>query len=411
MGEPAPAQAVSVPSKEKAMRKMNANERLLFEDIERTQVMPSLVASSSEREADDEVSGNPAKRQKATGVVLASARGPPSKRRRKSVLDEEVYLEEMGRIIARDYFPLVSSSKSDDALAMSLDEFGARYTSEDNASFEKLLDKSHQEHVRRYWWSYDGDSLTAAGVASPDPSAPGLYVLPDGSRITAERRQFADGISSGPLEDRRASLEYASHEPRSALFFAPQTRSGDDDALVIRSANPRCRPKPARRALVQSANTRFLEPLPEDEELDAASLGAPSSAELVTKFSGDNPELARLVPMTPEPDPHAHSPLVTWGSLAAPPRTISEARDELARALDAKAKRRRPTPSPLRAVLDAAKRRERRQQSDRTRYRDRSLTPRPSPRTTTPLSSRRSASTVCRPADTTPLPSPLVRPS
>lgn len=393
------------------MREMNANERLLFEDIERTQVMPSLVASSSEREADEGGNGNPAKRGGATGVVLSSARGPPGKRRKKSVLDEEVYLEEMGRIIARDYFPLVSSSQSEEALAMSLDEFGARYTSEDNASFEKLLDKSHQEHVRRYWWSYDGDSLAAAGVASPDPSAPGLYVLPDGSRITAERRRLPNRIASSRPDDRRTSLEYASHEPRTALFFTPQARPGDDDVLVVRSANPRCRPKPARRALVQSANTRFLEPLPEDEELDAASLGAPSSSELVTKFSGENSELARLVPMTPEPDPLTHSPLVTWGSLAAPPRTISEARDELARALDAKAKRRRPTPSPLRAVLDAAKRRERRHQSDRSRSRDRSLTPQPSPRTTTSLSSRRSASTMCRPADTTPLPSPLVHPS
>ena len=61
--------------------------------------------------------------------------------------------------------------------------------------------------------------------------------------------------------------------------------------------------------------------------------------------------------MTPRIMPGGdQSPLMTWGAVAATPRILErdDRRQELGRALDARAKRRRtapPAPSPLRAAL------------------------------------------------------------
>lgn len=280
----------------------------------------------------------------ATGVGLMLPPAPrPPKRLKKTVLEEDEYLEQLGRIITRDYYPDVSRGTS---LSMGLDEFASRYTSEDNASFEALAEKESREHARRYWWSYGADC--PAGIAAPDPSAPGLYVLRDGSRLSAERRRLADAAAdAGRTDDHAAGLDFATFEPRTALFFPPKAvDSGEQPAP---SANPRCRPTRSR-ASVACANTRFGH---EDDDDDRSSSSSFSEVVSPSRNFASN-SLDTLVPMTPTHEPA--SPLVTWGTLAAPPRTIAECRDQIARNLDAKAKLRRPTPSPLRVALDRRRR-------------------------------------------------------
>ena len=73
-------------------------------------------------------------------------RPPPQK---KIVLEEEEYVDELRRIIQRDYFPDGASRDDVAALDMSLDAFAAKHTSEDNASFEEALERARNAHVRK----------------------------------------------------------------------------------------------------------------------------------------------------------------------------------------------------------------------------------------------------------------------
>ena len=290
----------------------------------------------------------------------------PPARRQRVVLEEEEYLGEMRSIIERDYFPEVARRRGDEALPMSLGQFSATYTSEDNDSFEKQLAKDHRDHVRKYWWSYDRESLLEAGIDLPDASRPGLYVLSDGTRLSAKRRRIADEAAEAdePHDARPANLAFSKHVVRAGGFFFPPTaparemkRENND-----KSKNPLCAQNSAHLTImpsIEKANTRFEQNDQEDDDpivsfggggggatnyfknrLRSASSGFPVLSEVSSEKTDDD-----FVPMTPtvEPggrgDPGGKSPLVTWGVLAAPPQIIE--REELARALDAKAKRRK----------------------------------------------------------------------
>lgn len=241
------------------------------------------------------------------------------KRRKKTVLEEEEYLNEMGRIISRDFFPLL---ENEEALPLSLDKFAANYTSEDNESFDVLAKEASDDHVRSHWWAYGAKRLADAGVEQP-----------------------------------RLGQHEPNHQPRSTLFFSPQppavqeaSKDGNDR---ICAQNPRCRRRRTTEAAVASHNTRFRgskEGSDDEEDDDLSSIPSLQSS----LFHRTRNETAKCVQMTPDPNPR--SPLVTWGTLAAPPRTLSETREQIARSLDAEAKRRKrvPTPSPLRQALDAS---------------------------------------------------------
>ena len=187
----------------------------------------------------------------------------------------------------------------------------------------------------------------AAGIDVADTSSLNTHLLSDGTRISDERRLQADAAAADePMasDASRRLLDFAPHEPRNGLLFPP----------AYEAVNA----KPVVKA-IQRANTRFKEE-PRARANTTGSYPDLSSVSSETTSPGDE----GLVPMTPRIMPGAgdESPLMTWGAVAATPRRILERddrRQELGRALDARAKRRRtapPAPSPLRAALDARKR-------------------------------------------------------
>lgn len=60
----------------------------------------------------------------------------------------------------------------------------ATHTSEDNASFSVLQEKSVEEHRQRYHWAFDVD-------ARGDPK---LHLLSDGTWISKAQRQIVDQV-------------------------------------------------------------------------------------------------------------------------------------------------------------------------------------------------------------------------
>ena len=329
--------------------------------VEAAHIAPSTLATKPK----------PPQPQKARGATGCLVMAPPPPRpppQKKIVLEEEEYVDELRRIIQRDYFPDGASRDDVAALDMSLDAFAAKHTSEDNASFEEALERARNAHVRKYWWCYDAERLKAAGIEVPDTSSLGTHLLSDGTRISEERRLKADAAASDKPMASDASqrlLDFAPHEPCNALLFPPAYEGAPS--------------KPVVKA-IQRANTRFKEE-PRARAGTAGSYPDLSSVSSETTSAADE----GLVPMTPRILPGGdESPLMTWGAVAATPRLLErdDRRQELGRALDARAKRRRtapPAPSPIRAALDARRASQRRPSSSRP-SRSSARTPGRSPR-------------------------------
>ncbi|KAG5517942.1 hypothetical protein PMAC_000397 [Pneumocystis sp. 'macacae'] len=120
-------------------------------------------------------------------------RPPPT---RPAVLDEDAYQQALSDIIKRDFFPdLLDMEAADPALSphtlspdtahvtrnLSLDQFLAKYTSEDNASFADLLARHNQRLRDAYRWAWDGNKIRSARAllapphADPRPSGPDAW--------------------------------------------------------------------------------------------------------------------------------------------------------------------------------------------------------------------------------------------
>lgn len=275
---------------------------------------------------------------------------PPPKRikRPKQVLDEDTYIESLSKIIARDFFPgllesetqqeyldaldsrdlswissagrrlqqvmtpgrrraahdtpsfqprgqtprsfvgdtpvstvsVVEESKDVDT-SLSLGAFQAKYTSEDNESFYKLLDKQNQKKAQKYSWLWRGNKL---------PSKRELKQKEVEAKLSQTRSLIDDGFKKDRLaivdRDHRPAAPVAwKHVPNNNLMFAPE---GIDDTLesVAQRAQAESRAEPKK---IMYENTRMPDPnIVRDQPVPSSpSLSAVRDAIAGTRRPGD----------------------------------------------------------------------------------------------------------------------------
>ncbi|RLN89231.1 hypothetical protein BBJ28_00002610 [Nothophytophthora sp. Chile5] len=181
----------------------------------------------------------------------------------KVVLEEEEYVEALGEIIERDFFPDLPSLKRQTAVLsswdqpspareptanranalvrnrtrseddeksavesegvqnMTLSRFVATHTSEDNEAFNELQEKAIEDHQRRYHWAFDDNS------GKGDPK---LHLLTDGTWISKQQRHLADEACApkGPKDDRPSAPETWKFRARNPLLFPPDLATTRD---------------------------------------------------------------------------------------------------------------------------------------------------------------------------------------
>lgn len=252
---------------------------------------------------------------------------PPAKRikRPKKVLDEETYTDALSHIIARDFFPGLLESETQqeylDALEskdgawianagrrlqqvmtpgrrrgrvptatptpsgggqtpttgflgdtpvsavsastvaeekitvdtnVNLGAFQAKYTSEDNESFYKLLDKQNQKRAEKYAWLWRGNKL---------PSKQQLKQKEVEDRIRQTRGLADDGYEDKRLairdkDDRPAAPDHWKSRPDNQLMFAPE---GVDGLLETPAQRAQAESRAAPKTIVYE-NTRMVGP-------------------------------------------------------------------------------------------------------------------------------------------------------
>lgn len=76
----------------------------------------------------------------------------------KTILTEEEYMERLGAILKRDFFPSLEDEFSEPE-RLSISEFQCLYTTEDNASFEELLARENERKRRKFERIYGGPPM------------------------------------------------------------------------------------------------------------------------------------------------------------------------------------------------------------------------------------------------------------
>ena len=76
----------------------------------------------------------------------------------KTILSEEEYMERLGAILKRDFFPILQNEFSEPE-QLSISEFQSLFTTEDNASFEELLARENARKRAKFQKVFGGPAL------------------------------------------------------------------------------------------------------------------------------------------------------------------------------------------------------------------------------------------------------------
>lgn len=160
---------------------------------------------------------------------------------------------------------------------MSLGAFQAKYTSEDNESFYKLLDKQNQKNMEKYAWLWTGNKM---------PSNQQLKQKEIEAKLTKSRGTLVDdGFKKDRLaikdkDDRPAAPAHWKAKPNNELMFGPEGVDGLVETVAERAqAESRAPPK----SIVYS-NTRM--PQPEVVVPERSRASSPSLSEIRGAIAG-----------------------------------------------------------------------------------------------------------------------------
>ncbi|KAI0271332.1 nuclear protein DGCR14 [Gloeopeniophorella convolvens] len=269
---------------------------------------------------------------------------------------------------------------------MNLDNFQARYTSEDNASFTQILDEENAQRREKYAWAWDaqkcvdaqkakaieareraliempesagvrermrieapasaglitahgesGNGETSAEAEDKDEPPAGKEVVPLKNFVEAEEETAMDVMA--PKKDTRpAGVDGWAFRARNALMFSPGADVSPYGPLNSSSRNvpPTGPPKiithgstrlPEQDESLSSSRAASEPPSPTQSRVNHAIAGTPYRPRSpgVNNFS--------YVPSLPSPTPSELGPaavkqLMTWGTLAGTPRILSQSDD------------------------------------------------------------------------------------
>ncbi|KAJ3995022.1 nuclear protein DGCR14 [Lentinula boryana] len=286
--------------------------------------------------------------------------------------------------------PAVKKQKFDTSL--SLDNFQARYTSEDNSSFTEILDEENRQRKEKWAWAWDAqkrveEKKLIAGVERermllepPPGSNPGVrekFVIEPAKVVGLISSGGSDEQKEGEIEDsgqatkelvlskpkqgeeedemdvmapkkdnRIAGVDGWKFKARNSLMFPPDADSSPyhhkpKNLPPVPSGEERSISYGSTRLAEQEVSTDVNRPLSEPSSPTRSRIMAAITGTPYHPRDPSSSSTFPLVPSLPSPTPEQLGPtavkqLMTWGTLNATPRIISSSDDP---ALDI------PTPS------------------------------------------------------------------
>ncbi|KAE9374514.1 hypothetical protein N431DRAFT_437953 [Stipitochalara longipes BDJ] len=203
---------------------------------------------------------------------------------------------------------------------MSLDRFQSLYTSEDNESFYKLLDKQNQKRAEKYAWMWSADNKL--------PSKMMLKQKEIETKLLQSRESLQDDgwekdrLAIRDISEKPARPDSWMSKPNNGLMFAPESVEDSMETVAQKIQNEsRAAPKG-----VAYANTRMLDPVMKN--IDSAIPPSPSlsavrdaidgrrrAADLESGFNGsETPRVNGYAFVDDEPEePFTPAPIIDLG--------------------------------------------------------------------------------------------------
>ncbi|OQN98644.1 hypothetical protein B0A48_15310 [Cryoendolithus antarcticus] len=182
---------------------------------------------------------------------------------------------------------------------LSLGAFQAKYTSEDNESFNALLDKQNEKRAAKYAFFYNGNKISTARQIAYREKQQKLLEADTSTSVVrtnaaGEERQLVP--TQGPsqdLDDRPASLNSFPNRtgPRNTFMFGPDSvedttltaaQAAEDRSLVP----PKATNYSGTRLPDPSAPSQVIPPSPSMSAIDAAIAGRPRPTESEPGYNG-----------------------------------------------------------------------------------------------------------------------------
>lgn len=126
-----------------------------------------------------------------------------------------------------------SSAEPEVDTNMSLSAFQARYTSEDNESFYKLLDKQNLKKKEKYAWMWSGNKILAPRQVAHRQRESRLLSAREGQQAADDGRQL---LSIEPPDMRPAMPDAWPLNPENSLMFQPSSSLEDTSMETVQQA-------------------------------------------------------------------------------------------------------------------------------------------------------------------------------
>ncbi|KAJ1515560.1 DiGeorge syndrome critical region protein 14 [Coelomomyces lativittatus] len=281
---------------------------------------------------------------------MSSSKGIP--------LEEDVYTEALSHVIERDFFPdlkilnaeasfldaldsqdliqirlqkerlenigrpvspptLVSTFNEDEHVLvntqLSIDQFQAKYTSEDNASFHHLLDETNKKLRSKLAWMFNDEKKNQPTITDGSEKEQPAQVITYKSS-GKNSLMFSPSTLTHPTSSLATLSDSITHDSNSTVS-PPMTAS---DSILKRTST-------TSDKRVQHHATRFNSATPLAQLLETQSMPFPSPMVSSTLTSTSSSTPYSLVSMTPIPTLHEDAPpTLTWGSIEATPVPVQD---------------------------------------------------------------------------------------
>lgn len=251
---PPPIQAKKIKRPKKVLDEDSYTEAL--SQIIARDFFPGLLESQTQQEYLDALESKDQAWISSAGQRLKHVMTPGRKRHpaamRPSANADETPMSFRGDTPASVASAATTTQEPQLNLNMSLSKFQETYTSEDNESFYKLVDKQNQKKAEKYEWLWRGGNKM--------PSKQMLAQKQVTDRLAAEGRLIDDGFKRERLAikdaDERPARPDAWHaNPRNGLMFSPELDEGTPTVAQAAEDASRMAPK-----AINYANTRIPEP-------------------------------------------------------------------------------------------------------------------------------------------------------
>jgi protein DGCR14 len=198
---------------------------------------------------------------------------------------------------------LVQVDKQD--LNLSLAAFQAKYTSDDNESFYKLLDKENVKKREKYAWLWDGNQM-----AAPRKIAHRIREAKRRAELTSSNVSNDLILAEMAKDKRPAMIDQKPTQPLNSFMFAPD--SLEDQQQTVAQAREEASLAPPKA--IRHNNTRMpveeaepiyaVPPSPSMSAIDAAIAGCPRPTDSEPGYSGaDTPRVSGYKFVDAEPTP------------------------------------------------------------------------------------------------------------